>query len=135
MLKVRPGSWTLPRLLSLVVFTENTVLLAGSKAITMFRLGEIAINPGEAPAPKGDVGVRVSLSPFTITRLPKALVEVTPCDTSTRSGKPLGGLVRFDPPHEAKFKLAHRLTINTRIRLFNRQAPNDMKKEDLSAKS
>jgi len=37
-------------LVSFVVFTEYTVLETGSKAITMFRLGDIAIKPGEVPA-------------------------------------------------------------------------------------
>ena len=73
----------------------------------------------------------VSFRPFSVTRLPNAWAEVTPWETNTRSGT-LG--VPDDPPHETRFKPAHKPTITTRMRLFKRQAPNDMKEEVLGAK-
>jgi len=65
-------------LVSFAVFTEYTVLLTGSKAIAMLRLGDIAIKPGDDPALSGEVRVSVSLKPSTITSLPKVLVALTP---------------------------------------------------------
>lgn len=63
---------------SFAVFTANTVLLLGSNAIAMFRLGDTAIKPGEVPALSGETAVSVSLKPSTITSLPNVLVALTP---------------------------------------------------------
>jgi hypothetical protein len=68
-----------------------------------------------------------------ITRPPKVKVEVTDCETSTRFGRPLGGPVFAPPPQEIKLRLAHNPS-RTRMLLFKRLAPNDMKKGDLIAK-
>jgi hypothetical protein len=38
------------------------------------------------------------------------------------------------PPQETRVRLPHTPSTTTKMRLFKRQAPNDMKKEDLIAK-
>jgi hypothetical protein len=50
MLEVGAGMRTFPIPVSLNVSTAYTLLLLGSKAAAMFRVGEIAIRPGELPA-------------------------------------------------------------------------------------
>ena len=117
-----------------VVSTAKTVLLLESNAATMFREGEIAINPGEPPAERGDTRAIVSLVPLTKTRLPKLKVELTPWEARTRFFSPLGGFFLALLPQEMKLRLAHNPTMRTRMLLFKRHAPNDMKKEDLIAK-
>src|SRR5258708_5039523 len=101
----------------------------------MFRVGEIAIKPGELPALIGETRGRESFRPSIITRLPKEKVEVTPCDARTRLYRPLGGLYPLEvyPPQETKFSPVPNRTPRTRMRFFKRQAPNDMKREDLIA--
>src|ERR1035437_9356177 len=102
----------------------------------MFRVGDSTMSPGELPALSGETRASVSFKPLTNTRLPKEKVEVTPCEARTRLTRPLGGrypLVVY-PPQESRFTPAHNPTTRTRMRLFKRQAPNDMKKGDLIAK-
>jgi hypothetical protein len=102
----------------------------------MFRVGEIAISPGELPPLKGATRARVSFNPSIIGKPPMEKLAVTPWEASTRSVRPLGGLYPLDPypPQETKFTPAHNKATKTRKRLFKRKAPNDMKKEDLIAK-
>jgi hypothetical protein len=69
-----------------------------------------------------------------ITRPPKATAEVTPCEARTRFDSPLGGPFFELPPQERRLRVAHNPSTGTRMRLIKRQAPNDMKKEDLIAK-
>jgi hypothetical protein len=134
MLVVGPDSGTLPNPASFVVSTAKTVLLRESKAATMFRVGEIAISPGELPALIGASRGIVSLYPLIITKAGKVEPENTPCEARTRLGRPLGGFFFREYPQETRLKPAHRPSTKTRTYFFKRQAPNDMKKEDLIAK-
>jgi hypothetical protein len=118
----------------LVVSTAKTVLLLESKAVAMLRVGDNAIRPGELPAPRGAIRGRVSVEPSIMTRPPKAEVEVTPCEASTRFLRPLGGFFLALLPQAMKLRVAHNPTTRTRMHLFKRRAPNDMKKGDLIAK-
>jgi hypothetical protein len=134
MLEVGPGRCTFPMPASVVVAIAKTLLLFTSKVAAMFRVGEIAIRPGELPALSGDTRGRVSFAPSIITRLPKEKVEVTPCEARTRFFRPLGGPVLAYPPQEMQLRLAHKTMARTKMRFFKRQAPKDMKKGDLIAK-
>jgi hypothetical protein len=134
MLEVGPPIRTFPIAASLVVSTAKTVLLLESKAATMFRVGDSAIRPGELPAPRGETRGRVSFEPSIMTKLPKAEVELTPCEARTRFLRPLGGFFLALLPQAVKVRVAHNATTRTRMRLFKRRAPNDMKKGDLIAK-
>ncbi len=100
----------------------------------MFREGDIAIRPGELPAPRGEIRGRVSLKPLIITRPPKLKVALTPCEARTRFCSPLAAFLGLLLPQERKLRLAHNPTTRTRMRLFKRKAPNGMKKGDLIAK-
>jgi hypothetical protein len=83
----------------------------------------------------GVTGAIVSFVPLMNTSLPWRRVELTPCDARTRSFRPLGGFLGLLlPPQERKLRAAHTPTAQTRMRLFKREAPNNMKKEDLVAK-
>jgi len=121
--------------LSLVVSTAYTLLLLASKATTMFRLGVIAIRPGLLPALIRPTRGNVSFWPSTIASPPNEVAEVTPWEANTRFTRWLGGrLDPLDPPQEIRLATAHKPTIRTRMLLFKRRAPNNMKKGDLSAK-
>ena len=76
-------------------------------------------------------GVRVEQ-----TGAPARIAEfVTLCDTITRLFRLLGAVLGAPVPHEMKLKLAQIAATSKRMRLFKRNAPNGMKKEDLYAKS
>jgi len=134
MLEVGPGRLTLPIAASLVVSTAKTVLLRASKVAAIFLVGDIAIKPGEAPALSCETRGKVSFRALMITRLPEVKVEETPCEARTRFFNPLGGFLDLLLPQEIRLRLADNPTAKTRMRLFKRQAPNGMKKEDLIAK-
>src|SRR5581483_2897277 len=121
--------------LSFTVFTAYTVLLAESKAARIFLVGESTINPGEVPALIGDTRGKVSFWPLRITREPKLKPAVTPWEATTRSFKPLGGPDFLYPPQESKLRTAASPTSQARMHLFKRQAPNELKTEDLIVKS
>src|SRR6266567_3157946 len=95
MLVVGPGRRTFPKAASVVVLTAYTLLLLASKAAAMFRVGDIAIRPGEFPALRGVTRAIVSFDPLIKSRLPEVSVALTPCETKTRSFRPLGGFVAF----------------------------------------
>jgi len=128
-LEVGPERCTLPKPVSLAVSIAKTVLLLASKAAKMFRVGEVAISPGEVPALSGETRARVSFKPSINTRPPKVKVEVTPWEARTRFFR--GELY---PLQETRFSPAQNRATRTRMRFFKRQAPNDMKKGDLIAK-
>jgi hypothetical protein len=131
MLEVGPWRFAVPNPDSLTVLTAKTLLLLASKAITVFLVGEIAINPGELPPVSGGRPGRVSFSPLMITSPPNVVVEVTPCEARTRSGRPLVCLAGDDPPpQEIRLRPTHKPATTTRMRLFKPLAPNHMKKED-----
>jgi hypothetical protein len=134
-LEVEPGSLTpLPMELSVAVLTAKTVLVLESTVATMFRDGDIAIMPGEFPPVRGEIRGSVSLLPLMMTSPPKVNVAVTPCEASTLCGNPLFVDFVDPPPQETTFKPMHSpTTINTLF--LKRQAPNDMKKVDLTVKS
>ena len=134
MLEVGPLRRTFPIAASLVVSTAKTVLLLESKAAAMLRVGDSAIRPGELPAPSGAIRGRVSFEPSIMVKPPKADGELTPCEARTRVLRPLGGFFLALLPQAMKLRVAHNPTTRTRMRLFKRRAPNDMKKEDLIAK-
>jgi hypothetical protein len=67
-------------------------------------------------------------------KAPKTEVELTACEARTRFLRPLGGFFFPLLPQAMKLRLAHNPTTRTRMRLFKRRAPNDMKKGDLIAK-
>src|SRR5271154_5709256 len=126
MLEVAPGRRRDPRVVSVCVSTAKTLLLTESKAIRMFRVGEIAIRPGAVPALKGETRAMVSLLPFTNIKAPNRLVELTSWETSTRLVRWLGGPLPYDDdpyPQESKFSPAPSAAANTRMRFFKRQAP------------
>jgi len=100
----------------------------------MFRVGEMAIMPGEVPPLSGAARGMVSISPLMITRLPKVTVAVTPWEASTRVDNPLGGPFFVDDPQEIRTEQVHKPKTATRMRFFKREAPNNMKKEVLAAK-
>jgi hypothetical protein len=129
MLEVGPDRCTFPKPVSLAVSMAKTLLLLASKAAKMFRVGEVAISPGELPALSGETRARVSFEPLINTRPPRVKVEVTPCEARTRFFR--GELY---PPQETRLSPAHKRATRTRMRFFKRQAPNDMKKGDLVAK-
>src|ERR1700733_268771 len=70
-----------------------------------------------------------------MTRPPKRTVSVMPCEASTRSFRPLGGCLVPLPPQAIKLRMAHKPTTRARLRFFKRQAPNNLKKGYLVAKS
>src|SRR5438270_2382696 len=98
----------------------------------MFRLGEIAISPGEVPALSGLTRANVSFRPLIIASPPKAKPAVTPCEAMTRSFRPLLVLVLWLPPQDRRVTLAANPTTSERMRFFKRQAPNKLKTEDLN---
>lgn len=122
---------------SVTVFTEYTVLLLGlpSNATRMFRVGDIAINPGETPAPISETRASVSFWPFTNTNPPNDEVDVTPCEARTRSRRPLVVCLLEELPQELKFNPNHKPTAIKARLFFKPKAPNNLKKEDLLAKS
>jgi hypothetical protein len=72
-------------LFSEVVSKVKTVLLLPSNDATMFRVGDKAIKPGEAPALRRFAGGNVSFWPLIITNPPKTMLVVTLSDAKTRS--------------------------------------------------
>jgi len=135
MLEVGPASRTLPIADSVVVSTANTEFEPVSNVAKMFREGETTIKPGDVPALMGATRAIVSFVPSINTSLPWRRVELTSCDARTRSFRPLGGFFGWLlPPQERKLRADHTPTTQTRMRLFKREAPNNMKKEDLVAK-
>jgi hypothetical protein len=52
-------------------------------------VGEAAISPGAFPALNGEILARVSFEPLTNTKPPNVVTDETPCDTRTRSVRPL----------------------------------------------
>jgi len=135
MLEVGPGRRTLPMSDSVVVSTAKTLFVLASKAAKMFRDGDTTIRPGEVPALIGATGAIVWFVPLINTRPPRRRVELTPCAAKTRSLSPLGGFLGLLlPPQELKLRAIHTPSTQTRMLLFKREAPNNMKKEDLIAK-
>src|SRR5579859_747715 len=101
----------------------------------MLWVGDNAISPGELPALIGDTGAMVSLKPLMMRRLPKLWGVDTPCEARTRCFRPLAtGVLLDDFPQAVKLTLANNAITEARMHFFKRQAPNDMKKEDLVAK-
>ena len=62
------------------------------------------------------------------------MTEATPCDASTRFINPLGDVVSHGCRRKSNPGGQLNPTMRTRMLLFKRHAPNDMKKEDLIAK-
>jgi len=134
MLVVGPGKVIAPVLVSFMVFTTLTPFVLESKASTVLRLGEIAINPGEPPALISPALGKMSYCPLMITSPAADAGPETLCEAKTRSVSPLGGFETVDPPpQEMKLKLATSKT-DKRTGLFKRQAPNCRKTRDLCAK-
>jgi hypothetical protein len=134
MLVICPGTEIAPAVVSFTVFTTLTLLLLESNARTVLRLGEIAINPGELPAPISPARGKTSYSPLMITSPPAEAGPETLCEAKTRSVSPLGGFgTTVPPPQEIKPKLATSKTDKS-TGLFKRQAPNCRKTRDLCAK-
>jgi hypothetical protein len=110
-------------------------LLTESKEARTLRLGFRTIKLGDVPAVSGEIRASVSFEPLIKTSLPLRRLEVTSWDAKTRSFRPLGGFAGLLlPPQDKNVRLAHTPTTQTRMRLFKREAPNNMKKEDLVAK-
>jgi hypothetical protein len=133
-LEVGPGSCTLPMEDSSVVFTAKTEFDPASKAAAIFSVGDIAISPGLLPALSGDIRAMVSFLPSMMKSPPKLLVELTPWEAKTRSGKPLTLGAELLPPQATKETAAQTTTSVATIHFFKRQAPNGMKMRDLVVK-
>ena len=134
MLVVGPGNEIDPVLVSLMVFATLTLFELESKAKTVLRLGEIAINPGAPPALISPARGKMSYCPLMITKPACDAGPETLCEAKTRSVSPLGGFGTTDPPpQEIKLKLATSKT-DKRTGLFKREAPNCRKTRDLCAK-
>jgi hypothetical protein len=134
MLVVDPVSWMLPFELSVVVFTTWTLLFDESKTRRLARSGEIAISPGAPPALIVRALATVSYCPLMMIRPGNAVGLATLCEAKTRVVNPLGGPTFFVLPQEIRIKPAATSRAERSATLFKREAPNDMKNEDLSAK-
>jgi hypothetical protein len=134
MLIVDPGSGMLPLALSASVFTTWTLLFDESKTIKLERSGEIAMSPGAPPALIVRALATVSYCPLMMRRPGNAAGLAALCDAKTRVANPLGGPAFFVLLQETRTKLAATSRTDRSATLFKREAPNDMKNGDLSAK-
>src|SRR6266481_173922 len=92
MLVVTSGSWMLPAFDSVTVLMTCTVLLLGSKASNVARVGERTIKPGVLPAGISLMAGTVSLPALIIFKPPSVNEELMSCETRTRVLSLLGGL-------------------------------------------
>jgi hypothetical protein len=130
----------LPVVVSFVVLTTSTLLVAESNASKVARSGDVSNKVGELPALIAPLPT-VSLNPLTMTRLGGAVGVEALCEARTRSVNPLGGLVIFAPPppyapllQETRPKGAITNTVYKRADFFKRKAPNYRESRDLGAK-
>jgi len=91
MLVVGPASCMAPVVDSLCVLMTSTLLLTESNASTVLRLGDMAMRPGELPAPIPGARGIVSVSPLTTTSEGEAVGLAALCEASTRVDVVLGG--------------------------------------------
>src|ERR1700733_14484314 len=128
----------LPVVVSFVVLTTSTLLVAESNASKVARSGGVSIKVGESPALIPPLPT-VSLKPLTMMRPGDAVGVEALCEARTRSVNPLGGLVIFAPPYapllqETRPKGAITNTAYKRADFFKRKAPNYRESRDLGAK-
>jgi hypothetical protein len=138
MLVVEPESPMDPLLDSFVVSTICTAFVPESKTSRVARVAEMAMSPGtlNEPAPTGATRGRLSFFASTMTKPGNDDPASTLCEARTRVVRPLGGgpLGLEYPLQERKQVLAVKRTLETRTAFFKREAPNDLKSGDLSAK-
>src|SRR5580704_18204796 len=130
----------LPVVVSFVVLTTSTLLVAESNASKVARSGEVSIKVGELPALIPPLPT-VSLKPLTMMRPGDAEGVEALCEARTRSVNPLGGLVICAPPppyapalKETRHKAAITNTAYKRADFFKRKAPNYRESRYLGAK-
>ena len=92
MLVVTSGSGMLPLFDSVTVLMTCTVLLLGSKASNVARVGERTIRPGVLPAEISLTAGTVSLPALMIFKPPNVNEELISCEARTRVLSLLGGL-------------------------------------------